>query len=149
MGSHPGSGQERVNFWSSLEGAWPGPGGYSIRALIIAWGWGWESFQVPPSGVSLAEGAVRNCLLLGSFLVNLSFLVLSLISIVAVTVNFHISLLFPVNCSYLSLWSLCFVPSILISILLQVEREGKAWKWPSGAWFGESQWENWIGEYHS
>lgn len=57
--------------------------------------------KVPPSVE--AEGAVGNCLLLGSFPVNISFLVPSVISIAAVTVNFHISLLFPVNCSYLSL----------------------------------------------
>lgn len=50
---------------------------------------------------------------------NVSFLLSSVISIVDGTVSFVISLLCPVNCSYLNLLSLLFVSPILLSSLPQ------------------------------
>lgn len=44
------------------------------------------------------------------------------VNIFAVTINFFISLLFPVICSYLNPWSPSFVPPILNSIPLQQKR---------------------------
>lgn len=47
------------------------------------------------------------------------FLVPSVISIVAVTDHFLLSLLFPVSCSCLNPWSLPFLPPVLLSVLPQ------------------------------
>lgn len=59
------------------------------------------------------------------FCVNLSFLVPSLISIVAVNVCLLISLLLPVNCSYLNPWSLFLCLQFSFSSCCSGEREGK------------------------
>lgn len=82
-------------------------------------------------------GGSLSGLLLGCFRVKCFFSSTSVISIFAVTFHFLISLLFPGNCSYLSLQSLPIVPPILISILLQGEgwgeiggaRDGAVWLW--------------------
>lgn len=52
---------------------------------------------------------------LGSLSIKVSFLTPSVITIGSVTVCFLISLLFPVNCSYLRPWSLPFVPPVSFS----------------------------------
>lgn len=55
---------------------------------------------------------------------SLASVVPSVTSIVAVTVHFFISLLFPVKHSYLNLCSLPFMPPILISIASKGRRMG-------------------------
>lgn len=59
---------------------------------------------------------------------------------------FLISLLFPVHCSYLHLWSLTFGHPILLSIWHRGNWVESGWV----AWGLECfQWEHWIREYHS
>lgn len=99
----PGSGQDRVNFAVARRGYGSDPEGYSVPPHVTALLSGWREgslFQgegAPFRQVSVAEGAVRSCLLLGVFCMNPSFPVPSVISIVAVIVCFLISLLFAVN----------------------------------------------------
>lgn len=93
-------------------------GGYSVPPHAVFWGWG--PFWLSERGTKTAVGQVVPFPLL---------LILLLILFV-----FLIPLLFPVNCSYLYLWSLPFVPPIPFSILLQgdwkggvSEREREGW----------------------
>lgn len=71
-----------------------------------------------------AEGMAGYGQLSGGFSMGInSFLVPSITSIVVVNIHFLISLLFPVNFSYLTVGSLPFVPPILLSLPLQKEGE--------------------------
>lgn len=110
----------RVEFCSSQKGAWLGRGGYSIPPHVTFGGWGKRlSFRLG----STVEEVVRYSRRCDNSHANHSFFVHSFI-IAAVTVHFLI--LFPVNCYYLNLWSLCFVSPILFFILLQGHGGGGA-----------------------
>lgn len=130
MKSFPGSVQDRINFCSSQEKVGLGHGGYSEPLHNISRDWekrlSPKSQEGPSSRqINMAESHVY-CWV-GGFLWRVTFLVPSVIGIVAAAVCFLISVLFQVNCSYLNPQSLLFVPPIPCFGALEAEgrREGE------------------------
>lgn len=114
--------QDRVNFWLSRERAWLGHRGYSIPSNPM--GQGEQLLLRAPFGwVNGQREASAFVYFLGKFHVDWFFFCTLCHKYVAVTVCFLILLLFPVNCCYLNLWSLPFVPSISLSSALTGRQE--------------------------
>lgn len=123
---------------SRSEQAWLRARYYLIPHLVSSSGWSKEE-KAPCGRASrnLAFHKLFPCLI--PFVIN----------IFAVTVHFLVSLLFPINCFYLSLWFPPFGPPTLNSILSKQEgQEGGGNTWRDSG-LGESRWRHWIGEYHS
>lgn len=97
LGYCPGSGQDWVNFAIARQGHGWDPEIILHHQTSLLRLEGRE--PLPLGQMRVAEGAVQPCL---PFCAYPSFPVLSAISTVAVTICFLISLLFPVNCSYLN-----------------------------------------------
>lgn len=74
-------------------------------------------------------------------------LILFVINIFAVMVNFLISFLFPVNCSYFNVWFAAFVPPVLNSVFRAGRgRAGGRKELVRASGLGECQWGHWIGK---
>lgn len=69
----------------------------------------------------------------------------SVIALLLLLFIFLFHLLFPVNCPYLNLWSLPFVPPILLYAGREVGGEVSEWMIE----FGVFQWKHYIGEYQA
>lgn len=99
--------------WANLVEHW-GNGGHK-REQRVDWHWSWAGGSCQ-GGVAVVGWALQWSLLHVNHSLFCAFLLLILLLILLLCFLL-ISVLFPVNCSYFSLWSLPLFPPILLSIL--------------------------------